>query len=84
MGAEIHKRPELMEVIEIIQEHEEDKYSDIPTWTGWVETWTDSAVLLDLPGRETRSNWFPLSQLRRTEDGKSLYASEWILRQKGW
>jgi len=84
MSMEIHKTPELVKLIPVMQEFEEDKYSDIPKWTGWVENYTESAVLLDVPPRPPRMNWYPVSQLRRTEDGKSLYASNWILGKKGY
>lgn len=74
---------EVMAKIAVIQEHEESRYSDIPKWDGWIENYTDHAVLLKLDRQSGRNDWFPYSQLRKTEDGKSIYASYWILEQKG-
>lgn len=82
----IYEVDDIMQHIAIIQEHEEGKYSDIPRWNGWIESWTDKAVLLHIeePGR-TRQNqhWVPYSQLRKAEDGQSIYATLWILNKKG-
>lgn len=83
MGNEIHKSPDLMRAIAVIEEHEENKFSDIPQWTGWIKNYTDNAVLLEMERGPDRRNWFPYSQLRRTEDGKSLYASDWLIDKKG-
>lgn len=84
MAIELHKSEELMKMISVITSEEEDKYSDIPGWTDLIETWTSVAVLLAFEGRRpSRHNWYPISQLRRTEDGLSLYASRWLLDKKG-
>lgn len=77
---------ELMFRIRVIQAYEEDKYSEVPKWDNLIDSWTDSAVLLhfDKINRPARHNWFPTSQLRKTEDNFSIYASNWILDKKGF
>lgn len=83
---EIHTLSEVMFHIAVIQSFEEDKFSDVPKWDGMVVSWTAAAVLLhfDKTKREPRENWFPYSQLRKTDDGLSVYASNWILTKKGF
>jgi SNF2-related domain len=80
---EIYGILDLMVHISVIQSFEEDKYSEIPKWDGMVNSWTGNAVLLHFAkvDRPSRLNWFPYSQLRKTEDGLSVYASTWILRK---
>lgn len=76
--------PAIMEKIKIIRDNEESLYSDIPEWNEQIAGWTDAAMLLIFPGRATRrEHWMPYSQLRKSEDGLSVYASNWILEQKG-
>lgn len=84
MPIKLDQAEELMKMISIAQPFD-DKYTSIPRWTGWIESWTVSAVLLSFEGdrRPSRLNWFPISQLRRSEDGSTLYASYWILNKKG-
>jgi len=84
---EIYGISDLMMKIAVIQSFEESKYSDVPKWDGMIDSWTDNAALFHFarsPQRPARMNWFPLSQLRRTEDGLSIYASSWILDKKGF
>jgi hypothetical protein len=63
-----------MEKIEII-DADDDRYSEIPSWDGKIESWTDYAVLIG-------KNWFPISQMRKDEDDV-IYFSNWILDKKG-
>lgn len=83
---EIFQVPEIMSRIAVIQPYEEDKYSDVPKWDNMILEWTISAVLLQFTRitRPTRMNWFPFSQLRKAEDGLSVYATSWILDKKGF
>ena len=73
----IYSVPSLMLKIEVMEIEDEDIYSEIPDWDGQIEQWTDLAVLI---GKE----WFPISQLRKTEDDDAIYASLWILDRKGY
>ena len=66
--------------LKVITESEENKYSDIPDWDGTMISYTSAAALLQIGEREV---WFPLSQLRKADDEQSVYASIWILEQKG-
>lgn len=77
MSRDIYTIPELMAQIEIIDSEDEDLYSDIPGFKGRIEQWTDKAILI-------KKNWFPISQLRKSEDCDEIYASLWILEQKGF
>lgn len=83
---EIYRVPEVMFRISVIQSFEEDKYSDIPKWDGLIDSWTDAAILLhfDKVQRPAAMNWFPISHIRKTDDGLSIYASIWILNKKGF
>lgn len=70
----------IMNDIKEISEREEDDYSDIPGFEGMVTMApTEKAVCLVIKGEGV---WFPYSQLRKAEDGQSIYASNWILEQK--
>lgn len=82
MAREIYTNHELMERIAVISAAEEDRYSDIPNWDGGylAESRSGAAVLLYF--RDGRQDWFPISQLRRTEDKLSLYASYWVLDKR--
>lgn len=84
---DIFHTPEVMDMLKVITPFEEAKYSDIPSWDGWIENWTTSAVLLHLnmdpPRVKQNQYWFPISQLRKAEDGQSIYATIWILEKKG-
>jgi hypothetical protein len=77
MSRDIFTIPELMEQIEVLEVEDEDLYSDIPGFEGRIEQWTDKAILV-------KRNWFPISQLRKSEDNDAIYASLWILEQKGF
>lgn len=67
--------------ISTISEFEEDRYSDIPKWSGQYVTTTQYALLLRLD--DGRDVWVPFTQLRKAEDENSLYASNWILNERG-
>lgn len=69
--------PSVIEKIEVLEVEDEDMYSDIPNWDGRIEQWTELAVLIG-------KDWFPISQLRKDEDFDIIYASFWILEQKGY
>lgn len=72
-----------MKKIAVIQEFEEDRFDEIPKWDGEsIDTWTDLAVLLTLDGKEPWQRWLPIQEIRRTEDGLSIYASTWIMEKK--
>lgn len=71
---------DLLERLQVISDREEDRYSDIPGFGEDVVELRDTSVKLDLGDRKV---WFPLSQLRKAEDDQSIYASKWILEQKG-
>lgn len=82
MARQIWTDKELLDSLAIIQPSEEDKYSDIPGWKD--EEYISSspkAVLLRIHSKG--DIWFPLSHLRIAEDKQSIYASEWILKEKG-
>lgn len=82
---EIWSNKALLDSIKEIRPSEEDKYSDIPGWEGHYLAESPDAVLLYIV-RDKRADsdvWFPKSQLRIAEDRQSLYASTWILDQKG-
>lgn len=82
---EIYTVMEVMERIQVMADFEESKYSDIPKWDGEFLEHTSAAVLLHFSRvqRPSRMNWFPFSQLRKTDDGLSIYATDWILNKKG-
>ena len=87
MAREIWTNPQLLDNIEHIKESEEDRYSDIPGWEGEYLASTPDAILLFMPngkGKNEREIWFPIKHLRKAEDGQSIYASNWILTQKGF
>lgn len=83
---EIYRVSDVMAQIAVIRSFEENKYSDVPRWDGFVSSWTPKAVLLHFTqiNRPSRMNWFPYSTLRKTEDDLSVYASIWILGKKGF
>lgn len=86
MAREIWNNPELLDRFTTILPSEEDSYDEIPGWEGEYMGETHNAVLLYMPmgkGRNATREWFPYSQLRIAEDRQSLYASQWILKQKG-
>jgi len=66
--------------VDLITERDEHRYSDIPGFDGDIIDVRPKALCLILEGTPT---WFPISQLRQAGDGQSLYASKWILEQKG-
>ena len=82
---DIFNVPEVMHRLAVIQPFEEGKYSDIPKWDGQILEHTTAAVLLHFSKvqRPSRINWFPYSQLRKAEDGQSVYATNWIIDKKG-
>jgi hypothetical protein len=77
MSRDIFTIPDLVEQIETLDPGDEDLYSDIPGFEGRIEKWTDKAILI-------KRVWFPISQLRKSEDGDEIFASLWILEQKGY
>jgi hypothetical protein len=79
MSRDIFGFPAVMDSIAVIGDSEENKYSDIPGWEGECENFTGAAVCLSIKGTDV---WFPFSHLRKAEDGQSIYASNWILKQK--
>lgn len=86
MAREVWSNKPLLESLTTILPSEEDKYSDIPGWEGGYMQDTSMAVLLYMPegkGRGATEVWFPKSHLRIAEDRQSIYASNWILHQKG-
>lgn len=82
MAREIWSNAKLLDSIRVIQPSEEDRYSDIPGWEGEYMAATDGAILLYMP-KTSAEIWFPIGQLRIAEDRQSIYASLWILLQKG-
>lgn len=82
---ELFKNADAMRHIKVMQSFEEDKFTDIPGWSGDVEHHTGDAVLLYLPNRSStaRKPWVPFSQLRKTGDGLSVYATNWIIDRMG-
>jgi hypothetical protein len=46
-------------------------------------SWTDKAVLLVFGEHADAMRWVPRGQLRKSEDGQSIYASDWILDRLG-
>ena len=77
MARSIYSVPSVMEKIEVMEIEDEDIYSEIPNWDGRIEQWTDLAVLIG-------KDWFPISQLKKSEDDDAIYASLWILDRKGY
>jgi len=77
---DLYTNRDIMDAIPVITDREENKYTDIPGWEGEYTDYTEKAVLLRMPNTTI---WFPFSQLRKAEDGQSIYASNWILEQKG-
>lgn len=71
----------ILDAIGVISEREENSYSDIPGFTGQMIEWTDRGILLLM--EDGSQIWFPISQLRKADDEQSIYASNWILEQKG-
>lgn len=87
MARQIFTDKLLLDCIDTIKESEENKYSDIPGWEGEFLSTSSRAVLLYMPhgkGRGGTEVWFPFSHLRIAEDRQSIYASTWILTQKGF
>lgn len=82
---ELFTNADAMSRIKVMASFEEDKYTDIPDWSGDIEHHTDSAILLYLPNRRPTSKkpWVPFTQLRKTEDGLSVYATNWIIERMG-
>jgi hypothetical protein len=85
MTRTIFEFPEVMRAIALIAETEEGKFSEVAGWDGSIRSHSDKAVLayIEPKGQKPEQIWLPLSQLRKTEDGYSIYASDWILAQKG-
>lgn len=83
MAREIYSDKNVMALITVISDAEEHKYDEIPGWDGGYTAVGERAVLLFFPNAKEDEIWFPFSQLRKTEDGLSLYASRWILYEKG-
>lgn len=85
MPRDIYTVPEVMLTLQVIRDAEEDGYSDIPGWDGTVLGWSDKAIKIRAgnKGEPLREVWLPVSQLRKAGDGQSVYASVWILDQKG-
>lgn len=82
---DIYTVSDVMGQIPVMKSFEQDKFSDIPGWTGLILSWTEKAILLCFTDskRPSRDNWFPYSTLRKAEDDQSIYASNWILEKKG-
>lgn len=79
---EIYTQPSIMaRIAEFTNDQEADRYSEIPGWEGGMLSATNNAVLLQC---KDTTHWFPFSQLRKAEDGLSVYASMWILNEKGF
>jgi hypothetical protein len=87
MSRDIFTIPEVVEAIAVITEEEDGKYMEIPDWSGGVEAWTENAVLLSIEARDDETDrspyWFPYSQLRKDISETEIYASFWILNEKG-
>lgn len=86
MAREVWTNARILNSLKTILPSEGDKYSDIPGWEGEYMSSTDAAILLYIPARRGKPSaeiWFPMSQLRIAEDKQSIYASQWILEQKG-
>ncbi len=81
MPRDIFTVPEIMAKLCVISDREESRYSDVPGWQGEVMSWTEAAVLFRF--LDNSEEWLPYSHLRKAEDGRSIYASLWILEQKG-
>lgn len=73
----------VMQQLEVISEQDEDRYSDVPGWSGEIMSWSPDAVLIVFDDSRKEMIWLPVSQLRRSEDGQSIYATNWILEKKG-
>jgi hypothetical protein len=82
MARSIFDVQEIMSQMEVISEKEENRFSEIPHWDGSVVSWTDKAVLIAQPSRSSALNWIPMSQLRKSEDNLSVYASFWIIEER--
>lgn len=80
MPTDIFKNMIVMEALQVIKPSEENDYSDIPKWDGFLVRATEKALLLEL--KDGTEVWFPISHLRIAEDKQSIYASNWILEQK--
>lgn len=81
---------ECMSRIKVMQEFEEEKYSEIPAadgikWDGMIQHNSGMAILLAYsPEIDMRKKyWLPFSHLRKAPDGLSIYASFWILERAG-
>ena len=86
MARQIWTNKELLNSIKVIQESEEDNYSEVPGWEGEYMATTPDAILLYIPshrGRPVKEVWFPKSQLRLSEDRLSMYAANWLIEAKG-
>jgi hypothetical protein len=85
MARSIYSIPEVMARIDEITDAEESRYSDIPGWDDTVLQVGDKAVKIKAGrrGKSPEEIWMPLSQLRKAHDCQSVYASVWILDQKG-
>ena len=84
MAFDIFKTPHVMRAIATISEQEENRYSDIPGWEGMTGFDTAKGVFLVITkDARTQEIFFPYSQMRKAEDEQSIYASNWILEQKG-
>lgn len=77
---DIYRSPIVMGKIRVMLEIEEDLYSDIPRWNGTYIHSTESAVLMQIGDKQV---WLPFSQLRKTDDGLTIYATNWIIDEKG-
>lgn len=80
MPRDIYSNKDLIARIPEIGDREEHRYSDIPHWTGEYVAEGPAAVMLCFKDRPDL--WLPISQLRRAQDGQSIYASKWIIEQK--
>ena len=84
MTASIFENREAMDKIAVISEDEEDRYTDVPGWDGTCFSSNKAIRVTVAPrGQTPRDVWLPFSQLRKAADGQSVYASVWILDQKG-
>jgi hypothetical protein len=77
--------PSVMNRIAVVTSKERDDYCLLPGWDGTVVDHTDEAVFIrwrDRPGY-LRDVVLPLAQLRKSADGQTVYASQWLVRKEG-
>jgi hypothetical protein len=84
MSRSIYAENEIMDKIATITESEENRFSDVPGWDGDILASSPASILIECSnkGHPVTETWMPLSQLRKSEDKQSIYASNWILEKK--